>query len=244
MRAAGLHASLLVALLAAPAVAAGQGRAPSREGADGACAGRPAPDETLRRELLRMLADDQAARDRWIAAKYSEAEGREMHALDLKHAARLRAIFREQGFPGVCLAGRDGASAARTLLLHTTSLELQKEALPHLEAAAGRGEIPRASVAELTDDILGAEGKPQLYGTNFELKDGRLVLKPVSDPDRLEERRARMGLPPMSVYVKVLEEIYRTSAAPSPLLSPTPSSSPSPTPTRTPPPAPPAGRKP
>ena len=189
------------------------------------CAGLPR-DESLRAELLRMYRDDQAARERWIAEKYGEAAGRDMNALDLKHAGRLRAIIEARGFPGSCLVGRDGAQAAHTLLLHTPSLELQRAALPHLEAAVRRGEVPAWAAAALTDDILDAEGKPQLYGTNFEFKDGRLVLKPVSDPAGLEERRARVGLPPMSEYIKGLEEMYRTSAAPTPT------------------PAPPAGKKP
>jgi len=66
----------------------------------------------------------------------------------------------------------------------------------------------------LTDDILGDEGKPQLYGTNFEFKDGRLVPKPVSDPAGLEGRRERVGPPPLGEYIKGLEELYRVSAGP------------------------------
>ena len=212
--------SLFAALLLVATAAAGQERAAPQA----ACAG-VARDETLRREMLLMREADQAARQRWVAEKQSEAAGRAMQALDLKHAERLRAIFKERGVPGVCLVGRDGMGALHTLLLHTPSLALQKQALPHLEAAAGRGEVPAFAAAMLTDDILEAEGKPQLYGTNFEFKDGKLVLKPVSDPEHLEERRAKVGLPPMAESVRGLEEMYRTTVA-----------SPSPTP--------PAGKKP
>ena len=212
MRAGDVFAHTLFALLlAAPAVAAGQAGARPKVN----CEGQSAPNEELRRELLQMERADQAARERWIAEKYSEAAGREMNALDLKHVERLRAIIEARGFPGVCLVGRDAAQAAHTLLLHTPSLELKRAALPHLEAAVRRGEVPAWAAAMLTDDILDAEGKPQLYGTNFEFKDGRLALKPVSDPAGLEERRARVGLPPLSEYIKGLEELYRVSIAPS-----------------------------
>jgi predicted negative regulator of RcsB-dependent stress response len=56
-------------------------------------------NERLRKELLRMRDDDQAARQRWTDAKFSEQASREMIALDEKHTARLRTIFKEHGFP-------------------------------------------------------------------------------------------------------------------------------------------------
>jgi len=165
----------------------------------------------LREELLRMRDVDQAARQRWTADKLGEKPAREIIALDEKHTTRLRAIFKEHGFPGVSLVGKDGAEAAHTLLLHSPSLDLKKEGLAHLEAAAKKGEVPMWAVAGLADKILTAEGKPQLYGMNFDLIDGELVLnlKKVVDPARLEERRAKAGLPPLTEYVKGLEEMYK-----------------------------------
>ncbi len=171
-------------------------------------------NERLREELLRMRDDDQAARQRWTADKLGEKSAHEVIALDEKHTTRLRAIFKEHGFPGVSLVGKDGAEAAHTLLLHSPSLDLKKEGLVHLEVAAKRGEVPMWAVAGLTDKILTAEGKPQLYGMNFDLIDSELVLnlKKVVDPARLEERRAKAGLPPLAEYVKGLEEMYKVHA--------------------------------
>ncbi len=178
------------------------------------CEGKAAPNEPLRQELLRMYEADQAARVRWNADKNDEAVGRAMIALDEKHTGRLRAIFKEHGFPGFCLVGRDGAQAAHVMLMHSPSLELQKEALPLVEAAVKKGELPAHAAASLTDDILSAEGKPQLYGTHFDFVDGKLVMHPVSDPEGLEARRARVGLPPLKEYMEGLEKMYRVKAEP------------------------------
>jgi hypothetical protein len=168
----------------------------------------------LREELLRMRDDDQAARQRWTDAKFGELASREMIAVDEKHTARLRAIFKEHGFPGVSLVGKDGASAAHTLLLHTPSLDLKKEGLVYLEEMAKKGEVPMHAVAGLKDKVLVAEGKPQFYGMSFDLIDGKLVLdlKNVVDPARLEKRRAEAGLPPLAEYAKGLEELYKVPA--------------------------------
>ena len=171
-------------------------------------------NERLREELLRMRDDDQAARQRWTDAKFSEQASREMLALDEKHTARLRAIFRKHGFPGVRLVGKDGANAAHTLLMHTPSLDLKKEGLVYLEEAAKNGEVPMHAVAVLKDKVLVAEGKPQFYGMHFDLIDGKFVLdlKNVVDPARLEKRRAEVGLPPLAEYAKGLEELYKVPA--------------------------------
>ena len=156
-----------------------------------------------------MYEADQAARVRWNADMNDEAVGRAMIALDEKHTARLRAIFKEHGFPGFCLAGRDGAQAAHVMLLHGPSHELRKETLPLVEAAVKKGELPAQAAATLTDKVLVGEGKPQIYGTHFSFVDGKLVMHPVADPEGLDDRRARVGLQPLKEYMEGLEKMYR-----------------------------------
>lgn len=171
---------------------------------------RLAQDEALRQELLKMRDADQAVRQRMIAGKMQdEALVREQQALDAANTKRLVEIFKSRGFPGAELVGIDGTGAVALMLLHSPSLELQKMALPHIKRAARRGEIPPDSVALLTDDLLSAEGKPQLYGTNFKFKDGKLALAKTQDPARLDARRKRLGLMPIREYAKFLAEMYQ-----------------------------------
>ena len=178
------------------------------------CAQRPAQqhvqDEALRQELLRMQDADQAVRQRMNDEKWqNESLGREMNALDAAHTKRLLEIFKAHGFPGPRLVGRDGAQAAHTLVLHSPSLKLQKQALGYLKKALRRGEVPPDAVANLTDIILTNEDKPQLYGTRFELKDGKLRMKRVADPAQLAARRVKLGLMPLDEYIKFMEEMYK-----------------------------------
>ena len=45
-------------------------------------------------------------------------------------------------------------------------------------------------------------GKKQIYGSQLHTIDSELRLMPVEDPDRLDERRAAVGLPPIAEYLQ------------------------------------------
>jgi hypothetical protein len=166
--------------------------------------------EALRQELLRMRDADQAVRVRMNDERWqSEATGREMIMLDAANTKRLLEIISVHGFPGIELVGRDGAEAAFTMVLHSPSIELQKKSLSYIKKAWRRGEAPPEAVAGLTDTILHHQGKPQIYGTRFDIVGGKLVLGKIKDASRLEARRAKLGLTSMSEYIKQLEEMYK-----------------------------------
>jgi hypothetical protein len=52
-----------------------------------------------------------------------------------------------------------------------------------------------------------AAGKPQIYGTQVEVKDGEVVLKPVKERSNLDARREEVGLPPWEKYKQQLQSI-------------------------------------
>jgi hypothetical protein len=84
-----------------------------------------------------------------------------------------------------------------------------------------RREIPPDDFAMLTDDVLAGEHKPQLYGTNFKFVGDKVALDTTRDPARLDERRRKLGLPPIRVYALQLAELYKKtldeSSLPAPL---------------------------
>ncbi len=107
--------------------------------------------------------------------------------------------------------GEDGAGAAFLILQHSPSHEFQKQMLPLLREAARRGEAAPQDMALLTDRILIHEGKPQRYGSQFFIMNGKLVLEPIEDDANVDRRRAEMGLPPLGEYLKMAEEMYQLS---------------------------------
>jgi hypothetical protein len=161
----------------------------------------------LRAELRRLQDDDRTVRRKLIEAGqlYGPHLPKDwyhprMVEVHRRNNARLREIIAEHGWPGRSLAGDDGAEAAWFIAQHAVlDVDLQRQALALLEAAAAAGEALPAHMAMLTDRVRMAEGKPQVYGcVHVGNEQGELVPYPIEDPDGVEARRAAVGLPPLS----------------------------------------------
>jgi hypothetical protein len=72
-----------------------------------------------------------------------------------------------------------------------------------MREAVKAGKARGASLALLEDRIALGEGRPQTYGSQL-LREGNgpLFVQAMEDPDKLDERRASVGLPPMADYLK------------------------------------------
>jgi hypothetical protein len=164
-------------------------------------------DEELRRELLARAEEDQRVR-RLVAPPKGQFEVRvpdevaeEWRRVDTGNTRWLADILATRGWPGRTVAGEDGARAAWLLAQHADrDLDLQRAFLDALRGAVAEGEASPANVAYLEDRVRVADGRPQLYGTQFTVTDGELGPCPIEDPQRLDERRAAAGLEPFAVY--------------------------------------------
>jgi len=174
-------------------------------------------NETLRQELLTLEEADQEVRREFIRAGVdtpSAALVAKIEAVDAANTRRIKQIIAEFGWPGRSLVGADGAQAAFLLVQHADrDLQFQKTALPLIQRAFASGEVPGEAVAMLTDRVLVAEGKPQLYGTQTTIENGTVRVEPVADEAGLDERRVLMGLPPMKEYLRMLGEMYQLPVA-------------------------------
>lgn len=139
-------------------------------------------------------------------------------SIDTPNTKRLEEIFKKYGFPAVKLVGKDGFQAFLLLLQHSSSdsLSLREKSLKPIEKAFKRGEITPLEYANFTDRLLLHQGKPQIYGSGFETKDGKLVMNKTKDIKNLDKRRRKIGLPPIAEYVKMLKEIYNLEVEISP----------------------------
>jgi hypothetical protein len=81
--------------------------------------------------------------------------------------------------------------------------------LPLLEKAVKQGEASGKDLAYLTDRLLVADMKKQLYGTQFTMKDGELVPSPIEDEANVDKRRKELGMETMAEYTKALRELYK-----------------------------------
>ncbi|MER6272874.1 DUF6624 domain-containing protein [Streptomyces sp900105755] len=156
-------------------------------------------NDELAAELDLRAERDQAARR--LAAK--TRDGRDMRRIDADNTAWLEQVISQRGWPGIALVGERGADAAWLLAQHADlDPAFQRRALELLKAAVEAGDALPRHLAYLTDRVLVAAGEPQVYGTQY-TDDGdgsNLRLQPVADPDRLDERRAAIGLEPAAEY--------------------------------------------
>ena len=182
-----------------------------------ACGTPSADTDALRAELLERVERDQHFRSLDFGSM-TDDERREAFAkggqVDRDNTAWLKSVVEASGWPSADRVGAEGAHAAWLLVQHADhDPAFQAKCLPLLRAAAERGEGSLGDVAYLTDRVLVKEGKPQLYGTQYDFvraPDGSLLadaegkvqaLPPlVEDAARLDERRLAMGLGPWRDY--------------------------------------------
>lgn len=166
----------------------------------------------IRDELLQMESRDQAARDTCAHGTVDEQAkcGQKIaDEIDRPNTQRLNEIFAAYGFPTAKLVGVDGVKAFILLMQHSGDVPLRKKSEPGMKRAYESKVISPMEYAGFIDRLRVHEGKLQIYGSNFEAKDGKLVMSPVRDPKRLDARRKAMALMPIAEYATKLGEIYK-----------------------------------
>ncbi len=178
-------------------------------------------DQLLRRRLLDMLEKDtrtrqQAAADGSLFQGYNET----MRAVHNENAKLLAEIVDAGGWPDKFQAGEDGATAAFLIVQHAIGLpNFMRACLELMEEAAAQGGVPRWQLALLTDRIRMLEGRPQVYGTQFDWTvEGEMQPLPIEEPETVDMRRTAAELVPMAQAVELQrkESAQMGDRAPSP----------------------------
>jgi hypothetical protein len=169
-------------------------------------------------EVLQMAAADQAIRAKLVEVLQATPTDfgpdfqrivAQQDSIDHANASRLQEIIRERSWPRVDQVGTEVARAAFLVVQHAThDVDFQKDYLAFLEGEYKSGRGSGQAVALLSDRTRLAEGRAQLYGTQLSVEDGRLVLKPIEDESRVDERRAALGLVPLSQYLEQVRAAY------------------------------------
>jgi uncharacterized protein (TIGR03067 family) len=188
---------------------------------------KPAPvkEPELRSELLGRTKADQEARKaimQWMkdhgpdsgtaadASKELKAEYEKLRAkvtaLDTDNTKWLQGVVDRHGWPSITLVGKDGANAAWLLVQHADADPKFQRRCLDLMAKLPKDEVSQLNLAYLTDRVLLAEGKKQVYGTQFIFVDGKWRPRPLEDEANVDKRRAEVGLQPLAEYAKLIEK--------------------------------------
>lgn len=165
----------------------------------------------LRQILLDLQRNDLAVRAA-LQADGSLFDGYHprMEAVHRDNARQLRELIQRYGWPNERIAGADGAEAAWLIAQHSIAEpDFMRECRALLEREAAAGTVPIWQLAYLDDRIRVSEGRPQRYGTQFDLTPDGPVLCPVEKPESLDERRSAAGLSAIAERMQSLQELPR-----------------------------------
>ncbi len=168
-------------------------------------------DKPLKQELEALYDADQKIRHEYIEArkkfgfdhKIVDSLGREMNRIDSINHKKIVRILDSKGWVGSDVVGNK-ANQALFLVVQHADLEMQKKYLPIMREAVQKGNANASSLALLEDRIALREGRKQIYGSQV----GRIpettehYVLPLQDPENVDERRATVGLGPLSEYLQ------------------------------------------
>ncbi|MDN3260807.1 hypothetical protein QWJ26_13480 [Streptomyces sp. CSDS2] len=178
------------------------------------CASEPLLRPHLARELIAAAEQASTHWSRRIRHQLAAIEvGQARHA-DHANGRLLGRILAEHGWHGHRLVGREGCRAAWQLALHADDdLNVQRAAARLLHCAVQDDDAPAVQWAHLHDRVLISTGRPQEYGTQYLLTADAVERYPVREPDGLDTRRSRLGLPPAADTISALRRRLALAAA-------------------------------
>jgi len=166
----------------------------------------------LQKKLLAMEFEDQEIRKnimKFGAGKVPQALLDKAHKIDDRNTKKIKDIVAGNGWPTKELVGVEGVSAAFIIVQHSLDLNFQESMLSNLGKSYERNEgISGQQLALLTDRVLLARGKKQTYGTQVAVENNEIIFKPIEDKKIVDKLRAKMKMPPLAFYKKVMEEAY------------------------------------
>lgn len=156
----------------------------------------------LRTELLTMAAENQRMMQKSTLPE-SPQQAEEYRLIKARHAIRTKEIIAQNGWPGFSRVGADGAFSMWLLVQNSGDSKFMEECLPLMERAVAAKEAAERNYAYLLDAVRMAQGRPQVYGTQFIVgDDGMLAPYQIEDRERVDELRRTIGLDSLEEYVK------------------------------------------
>ncbi len=142
----------------------------------------------IRTELIQMLNDDQGVRHGTINMA-------KMWDVDAKNLKQLKKIITLIGWPTKKLVGEKASQGAFLVAQHAANdLPFMEEALAYIEAEYKQKQVPALHYAMLYDRVEILHSRPQKYGTQFSSSDDACKPLPLSQPAKVDEFRAQLGL--------------------------------------------------
>ena len=166
----------------------------------------------LQKELIEMEIEDQHIRNKIGEAGWQnppKALLEQMMKIDESNTGKLKAIIKKHHWVTRDLVGVKGVGAAFLVIQHSPDVAFKVKMLPYLKQSYLNGEgVSGQQVALLTDRALIAQGKKQIYGTQADVSEGKVMFSPIEDETNVDKRREEMNMPSLDFYLKIMEKMY------------------------------------
>lgn len=148
-------------------------------------------------KIIRLRDEDLNLREMLISkGQLSEGYNKEMEELHNRNAQIMHEIIDTIGYPTIDKVGKEANEATWLIIQHSIGRpEFMKRCRDLLEEDVRANKASQRELAYLTDRISVLEGKPQLYGTQFDWDEhGELRPNLFDDLAKVNQRRKSIGL--------------------------------------------------
>lgn len=164
-------------------------------------------NKSIAKKIIGLKNTDLALRDKLVqTGQLSEEYHEEMKELHNKNAKILNDIINTIGYPTIDKVGKEANEATCLVIQHSIGQpEFMKKSAELLESAVSENKADPKNLAYLTDRIAVFEGKPQLYGTQFDWdENGNLSPNRYDDLAQVNERRKSIGLNTLEEQTEII----------------------------------------
>jgi hypothetical protein len=163
---------------------------------------------------MELQAEITALGSEYYRSAGEKISDEEKTTLRTKLNPRLKEIISTYGWPGIHLVGLELSTGFWLLVSEQNQdLEFQKQCLALLKEAADKQDAQYREYAFLLDRVRKNENLPQVYGTQFEFKDGKCYLHPIQDIENVDQRRFEAGLDKLESFQNFMKKIHRLDDA-------------------------------
>ena len=161
-------------------------------------------------QLFKIDELDQRYRNQidYIETKYGrnskeiQALYKNMHDADSINSVQVKAILEKYGWLGYKEIGSQANTAIFMVIQHSNQTT-QEEYLPMMREAVKNGKAKGNGLALLEDRVALKQGRVQTYGSQvlWSNAKNKYFILPLDNPDKVDIRRAAVGLKPIAEYV-------------------------------------------
>jgi len=166
---------------------------------------QPEPEHpTLAQKVARLVALDEVTRQHmWRADDPALAPdqqralglkiGTRMAEIDAANTAALKLLLPADGWFRNSRDGRQVTHGAWLIAQHSPDNAFQIGVIGAMGKRLSAGDVDAMDFALITDRVLVHQGGLQVFGSQAGCIQGRLAILPITVPDKVDERRARIG---------------------------------------------------